>query len=248
MIHAERYGTGSDAFVGIHGWGGSHRTFAPLVPYVPVWASLLAIDLPGYGRSSWHPVESVLGIAEQVSAFIATTGCPRVTLVGNCSGAIVGLLTRTPAVSRIVLLDPFAFVPWYFKVFVHPSFGRTAYRSTFANPVGRWLTNLSLKNRRGDGTDLTGSFRNVDHDVSLRYLELLAGIDGIERFRAIDVPVDIVYGVRTFAAVKQSVAEWQALWPHARTFPLEGVGHLPIEEAPADLARIIFTREGSPDA
>jgi pimeloyl-ACP methyl ester carboxylesterase len=241
MIHAERYGSGTDVFVGIHGWGGSHRTFTPLAPYVPPSASLLAIDLPGYGRSSWQPVQSAAGIAGQLEAFLAALASPRVTLVGNCSGAILSLLARTAAVSRLVLVDPFAFLPWYFKVFVHPSFGRIAYHSTFANPAGRWLTNLSLKNRRAADTDLTGSFRNVDHAVSLRYLELLAAVDGIEQFRGIAVPIDIVYGARTFHAVKQSVVQWQALWPHARTFPLQRAGHVPIEEAPEDLARIIFT-------
>lgn len=248
MIHAERYGSGGDVFVGIHGWGGSHRTFAPLAPYVPPSASLLAIDLPGYGRSSWTPVRSAAAIAEQVEAFVAAVASPRVTLVGNCSGAILSLLARTAAVSRLVLVDPFAFLPWYFKVFVHPTFGRIAYHSTFANPAGRWLTNLSLRNRRTADSDLTGSFRKVDHAVSLRYLELLAAVDGIEQFRAIDVPIDIAYGARTFHAVKQSGAQWQALWPHARTFPLQKAGHLPIEEAPEDLARIIFTPHGPPDA
>jgi pimeloyl-ACP methyl ester carboxylesterase len=248
MIHSERYGSGTDVYVGIHGWGGSHRTFTPLAPYVPPSASLLAIDLPGYGRSSWQPVQSAAGIAEQVDAFVAALPGPRVTLVGNCSGAILSLLTRTAAVSRLVLVDPFAFLPWYFKVFVHPTFGPMAYHSAFANPAGRWLTNLSLKNRRTADTDLTGSFRNVDHAVSLRYLELLAAVDGIEQFRRIDGPIDIAYGARTFQAVKQSVVQWQALWPHARTYSLQSAGHLPIAEAPADLARIIFRPGGSPDA
>ena len=110
---------------------------------------------------------------------------------------------------RLVLIDPFAFLPWYFKVFVHPRIGHIAYHSTFANPVGRWLTNASLRNRRAAETDLTGSFRELDHDVSLRYLEMLDAIDGIARFSTISAPVDIAYGERTFAAVKQSVEQWR---------------------------------------
>jgi len=191
MIHAQRHGSGADVYVGVHGWGGSHLTFAPLVRHVPSSASLYAVDLPGYGRSPWSPVDAASDIAGQLAAFIERLDGPPVTVVGNCSGAILALLAydMIPArIGRFVLIDPFAFLPWYFRVFVNPSFGRLAYHSTFANPVGRWATNLSLKNRRAADSDLTGSFRNVDHAVSLRYLELLDQIDGIERFgRAVEL-------------------------------------------------------------
>ena len=151
MIHAERYGSGPEIYVGVHGWGGSHKTFAPIVPHLPASASLLAIDLPGYGRSPWQPVDTALEIAAQVAAFIDATARAPVTLVGNCSGAILGLLAYSlvpDRIGRLVLIDPFAFLPWYFKVFVHRPYGPIAYRSTFANPIGRWLTNLSLRNKR----------------------------------------------------------------------------------------------------
>jgi pimeloyl-ACP methyl ester carboxylesterase len=251
MIHAQRYGSGGNVYVGVHGWGGSHRTFAPLVPHLPAAAALHAVDLPGYGRSPWSPVDAASDIAGQLAAFIERLDSPPVTVVGNCSGAILALLAydMIPArIGRFVLIDPFAFLPWYFRVFVNPSFGRLAYHSTFANPLGRWATNLSLKNRRAADSDLTGSFRDVDHEVSLRYLELLDQIDGIERFRLVGVPIDIAYGARTFAAVKESVEMWRALWPHVRTWPLAEAGHLPIEEAPAGIARILFQPDERPDA
>jgi hypothetical protein len=49
-----------------------------------------------------------------------------------------------------------------------------------------------------------------------------------------------VYGERTFGAVKKSVGMWQSIWPQARAHMLEGAGHLPILEATAQLARIVF--------
>jgi pimeloyl-ACP methyl ester carboxylesterase len=106
--------------------------------------------------------------------------------------------------------------------------------------LGRWITNLSLAQHRAAGTDLTGSFGKVDHVVSLRYLELLVSIGSIERFRDVHAPTDIVYGARSFQAVKTSVAMWQALWPHAKSWELAGAGHLPILEATKALSRIVF--------
>ncbi|MEO7270937.1 MAG: alpha/beta hydrolase [Vicinamibacterales bacterium] len=247
-MHAERVGSGPDVYVGVHGWGGSHATFLPIAPYVPASATLHAVDLPGYGRSAWHDVDSAAGIAQPIAELIERLDTPRVTLIGNCSGAILGLLANELAPSRItrfVLIDPFAFLPWYFKVFVHPAYGRVAYHSTFANPIGRWATNLSLKKNRTAASDLTSSFQDVDHEVSLRYLTLLDAVPSIERFRTVTVPIDIAYGARTFGAVRQSVAMWCELWPHARAHVIPGAGHLPLEDAPAEVARIAFAGVGS---
>ena len=248
MIHFERWGTGDRLVVALHGWGGSHRTFAPLAPYVPATSSLLAADLPGYGRSPRAPGPSAADVAACVARAISDLPGAGLTLAGNCSGAIFALLAA-PAlgdrVSRIVLIDPFAFVPWYFRVFIHPTFGRYAYYSTFGNPLGRWMTNASLRRRRAAGSDLTRSFQRVDHQVSLQYLAALDALGHIDRFRPVRAAIDIAYGARTFAAVKASVPLWQAVFPEARVWRIDGAGHLPLEEAPAQAAGIIF---GAPSA
>jgi pimeloyl-ACP methyl ester carboxylesterase len=139
-----------------------------------------------------------------------------------------------------VLIDAFAFVPWYFKVFVNPVYGGIAYRSTFANPAGRWLTNATLRNRRTPDTHLTDSFREIDANVSRRYLQMLDGIDSVRRFAGITAPTDLLYGANTFAAVKASIHEWKAIWPHARVWPLQGAGHLPLEDAAPAVAAVLF--------
>jgi pimeloyl-ACP methyl ester carboxylesterase len=244
MIHLERYGFGGRMYVALHGWGGSNQTFAPLAPYIPDFASLYAADLPGYGRS---PRPAVTPTADDIAAAVAREierlAAREITLVGNCSGAIFALLAASrqgSRVRRLVLIDPFAFVPWYFRVFIHPAFGRCAYYSTFANPAGRWLTNASLRRKRASGTNLTASFRQVDHDVSLQYLAMLDALGDISRFRTVDLPVDIVYGERTFGAVRQSLTGWQEVMPQARLWQVDGAGHLPIEEAPRRIASIVF--------
>lgn len=246
-MYVKRYGTGEREFYfGLHGWSGDHRTFAPLAEHMPAWASLYSADLPGCGQSRAPQsltLESVTGeIVEAVLAVTPPRG--RITLIGNCSGAILGLSAAArirERIGRLVLIDPFAYWPWYFRVFVAKSFGRYAYRATFANPLGRWLTNQSLRSRRSTDTDLTHSFDRIDHDVTQGYLAMLAEVEGVGRFECLrDVPVDIVYGERTFAAVKKSIAIWQSVWPQARALMLRGAGHLPILEATPQLASVIF--------
>lgn len=243
MTYVHRYGTGAAAFLCVHGWGGTHQTYAPLAGHVPRSASVFALDLPGYGRSSPPTDWSAGTVGAAVAGVLSEIDSADVTVVGNCSGAVFALIAAQLApdrVRRIVLIDAFAFVPWYFKVFVHPRYGEMAYRSTFANPIGRFFTNASLRNRRSGDTHLTESFRKIPAEVSLQYLRMLDQIGNIDRFAGIHAPIDLVYGAKTFAAVKDSVGRWQALWPQARAWELEGAGHLPIEDAGPAVAAILF--------
>lgn len=244
-MHVERYGTGPEVYFGLHGWSGSHRTFAPLAAIMPTRATLYAADLPGCGLSPAPSDLSLKFVTDEIVEAVSTIGAPprQLTLIGNCSGAILGLLAarRMPwRIGRLVLIDPFAYWPWYFRVFVAKSFGRHAYMTTFANPFGRWLTNQSLRGHRAPESDLTGGFSEVDHDIVHRYLLMLAEVEGVGQFASLRVPVDIVYGERTFGAVRKSIARWQGIWPQARAWELGGAGHLPIQEATAQLSEIIF--------
>lgn len=242
-MHLERYGTGSEVYVGLHGWSGDHKTFAPLLPYLPTGVSLYSADLPGCGKSSAPVRWELSAIAGEIAETISRLEAPQVTLIGNCSGALLGLLAVNQIPNkfrRLILIDPFAYWPWYFKVFVNPGFGKYAYYSTFANPIGRWLTNRSLKAKRTEESDLTHSFAAINHDAVYRYLTLLTGIDGITQFGDLRMPIDIVYGERTFGAVKKSAELWRAIWPQAHCHELKGAGHLPILEATSQFSELIF--------
>lgn len=245
MMHLERYGSGAQVYFGLHGWSGDHSTFAPLLHHLPADVSLYSTDLPGCGKSPAAQHWTLAAITDEIVTAIASTATTPVTLIGNCSGALLGLLAAqqlADKIRRLILIDPFAYWPWYFKVFVAPGWGKYAYYSTFANPVGRWLTNRSLTNKRTEETHLTQSFAAVNHEAVHRYLTLLTGIDGIAQFSQMRMPIDIVYGARTFSAVKKSVALWRTIWPQARCWELPEAGHLPLEEATVQLSEIIFGR------
>ena len=245
-MQVERYGAGLEVCLGLHGWGGDHRTFTPIAAQLPSSASLYSADLPGCGRSPAPRDWKAMTIVDEIIATIEAIGADRITLIGNCSGANLALLAAAkigPRVGRLVLIDMFAFMPRYFRLFTNKNFGRYAYYSTFANPAGRWVGNQSLRGHRTTETDLTSSFVAIDHKVAYQYLLMLSQIEGLEQFRDLKMPIDIVYGERTFGAVKRSVSQWLALWPHARTWELKGAGHLPIEEATEQLSRIIFDEE-----
>ena len=242
-MFVERHGRGPEAFFALHGWGGDRRTFAPLAPYVPEWASVYAADLPGCGDSPRPNAWAVGCVVDEVVRAVLKTGAGRVTLVGNCGGAVFALLAARElegTVGRVSLVDPFAYLPRYFRLFNAGEFGRRAYDATFANPLGRWLTNQSLRGRRAGAADLTASFAEVDHEAAREYLRLYEEVGSVEIFRGFAAPVDITYGERTFGAVRRSLKLWRGVLPQARARELKGAGHQPFVEAPERLAEFVF--------
>jgi pimeloyl-ACP methyl ester carboxylesterase len=181
-------------------------------------------------------------VAGEVADAIYRIGQP-VTVIGNCSGANIAFFVARmipERIERLVTIDVFAYWPWYFRVFVNRWIGRYAYFSTFANPMGRWLTNLSLSSKRSESSTLTGGFSRVDHRVTYRYLTLLKDSGTVEQFRDLKIACDLAYGENSFDAARESALALAAMWPGSRTFALPAAGHLPIVEASAALAQIIF--------
>ncbi len=227
-MNVRKYGQGPRHLLCLHGWSGSHTTFAPLAdPEFTLWCP----DLPATTAD---------GVANGLASLIRRMPGP-VEIVGNCSGAIYGLLAaqRVP-VARIVLIDAFAFWPAYFQLFLIPVWGRLAYMSAFANPIGRWIANRSLAGHRTEETDLTDGFSRVDHDATYRHLQILSSIGPASQFASARGDIDIVYGERSFAAVRKSAAIWKGIFPRARQFRLDGAGHLPILEATSQLKTILM--------
>ena len=248
-MFVEQHGGGPDVYFALHGWGGDRRTFAPLKPFVPEGASLRCADMPGCGDSRAPRAWSVDAVVEEIVECVRATCASRetrptgLTLVGNCGGAVFALLAAErlgESVGRVVMVDPFAYLPRYFRLFLAGEFGRRAYAATFANPFGRWVTNQTLRGRRTGAGDLTATFAGVDHEVERRYLALYEEVGSVERFRGFDAPVEILHGEKTFGAVRRSLALWLEVLKDARVRVVEGAGHQTISEAPARTADLIF--------
>jgi pimeloyl-ACP methyl ester carboxylesterase len=250
-VYVERHGSGARAYLGLHGWGSDRRVFAPLAAHVPENASFQAADLPGCGSSPRPSEWSVAAIAAEVVKTVRGLDAERVTIVGHCGGAVFALfaaLAGNERVERVVAIDPFAYLPRYFRLFAGEGLGKRAYDATFANAFGRWVTNRTLQAGRSSGRgDLTASFGSTDHEVARRYISLFASMGGVDQFREVRAEVDLVYGEKTFGAVKKSIALFRDVLPRSRSLRLEGAGHMPVAEATAQLARIIFAPEKTID-
>ncbi|HVE50896.1 MAG TPA: alpha/beta hydrolase [Casimicrobiaceae bacterium] len=109
--------TGSRAFdsscptvVFVHGAANDHSVWALQSRYLAHHGrNVLALDLPGHGRSAGAPLASVEAIAHWIVLVLDAVGLARATLVGHSLGALAVLDSAAHAsdrVERIALLGP----------------------------------------------------------------------------------------------------------------------------------------------
>lgn len=92
----------------VHGLGGFAASWGPTMEALAGRATVLALDLPGFGRSAKPRVRYGLEFfARVVGAFLEALGVRQVGLVGHSLGAAVGL---TYALARPERVDRLAFV------------------------------------------------------------------------------------------------------------------------------------------
>ena len=178
-----------------------------------------------------------------ILAALERAGVERFSLIGNCSGAVVGLSVARQTPSRLeqfYLLEPFAFVPWYLRLLLIPLAGRFFYWLSFGTPLGRRVANAVMADRRSEQTDLMAAFADNRIEGPYEYLRMFRRLDRPERFCDVGGEKHLVRAGRTFGAVRDSMERWAEIWPEATRYRLEESGHLLIEEAPAELARIVF--------
>jgi pimeloyl-ACP methyl ester carboxylesterase len=123
----------------VHGLAVSSRYFAPLIRALARTRTVVAPDLPGYGRSATPPRPlDIPELADALDAWLELTGVAPVPLVANSLGCQVAVdlaLRRPERVTRLVLMgptmDPSA-----------PTILRQAVRlvlDTLREPPGLWL-------------------------------------------------------------------------------------------------------------
>ena len=240
-MHYVSHGSGERLVVGLHGWTGDHTHFDALAQYAPVGTRLVAFDLPGFGKSKAPDSWAMEDVGRELAAEIDRLQGRTLSIVTNCSGAYPALmsarhLARQP--EKMVLVDAFAYAPKYFRVFTNRSWGHHAYHTTFANPIGRRLTNFSL---RGQKRDMTADFKTANHAHTLAWLRSCVELGDCRQFAHLRIPTLIAHGEATFTAVRKSLPMWREIWPHAETLQLKGAGHLGLIEAAAQLSESVFT-------
>lgn len=214
----------------------------------------VAPDHLGYGLSDKPTDPAVLGVkahAERLIRLIEELDLRDVTLVVHDFGGPIGLacaLRQPERISRVVVMNS-----WLWSNAGNKEV-ETASR-LLGGPVGRFLyTRLNfsarflLRNAFADKSRLSqrvhghylAPFATVEERLAPWVLagELTAANDWYaELWRQRDrLPRELllVWGMADRLMPTAHLTRWQQAFPHARTVPLEGVGHFVPEEAPAE--------------
>ena len=226
----------------VHGALGDHSVWTLLARWFANHGhGVVAVDLPGHGRSAGAPLASVEALADWLLALLGAAGIEQTALVGHSMGSLVALeaAARAPErASRLVMVgtaypmavatalldgardDPLAAIDG-----VNASSHSTIAAKPSHPGPGTWLhgANRALMRRMQDGQHDVNLFVN-DFQVCDRYR---GGIEAAARVRC---PATLILGERDqMTLTKHAAAMAEAL--RARTIMLPA-GHALMSEAP----------------
>ena len=223
----------------IHGNACDHTSWAMQTRWFAYHGySVLAVDLPGNGRSEGPMLESVEAFADWMPQLLDAAGVQQATLVGHSMGALIALETalRHPSrVSRISLLG------FAFPMAVNPELQALADSGayTVVELMNDWMIakrNQIGSNRVPGSHLLNGSIRLIDraprHCLALGFRLCNAYQNGKQAVAAITAPVQILAGERDQMTPLRAARGWAKEFRNGRIDILPGCGHMMMGERP----------------
>jgi len=239
----------------LHGLGASsfswRHNVAPLARHFQV----LAVDLPGHGRSP-APLNADYhqeALARGIMAFLDRRGIRRAAVAGNSlGGGLAALLTRDypERVDALILLAPalaLTRIPWLFYPLRLPGLGLMA-----AALLGPWIIPWALRlayHRRELITPevvagYAAPYRQWRRRLALRRLCRQLQIPPLseieDMLQKISQPTAIIWGEEDRILPVAQAAWLKARLPQAELRLLPEIGHAPQEEAPGAVNKIII--------
>ena len=231
-----------ETIVLLHSFGGDKDNFTRIALYLTRQYHVVIPDLPGFGEASRDP-DAVYSINQQVinlAAFLYKLGLDRVHVGGNAMGGFIAaeFAARYPAqVDSLWLLSASGTaaatdsdvvrayaatgaVPWLMAT-------AEAFDGMLKATMARapWLP-PGLRRRLG----LRGAADFALHTRVLRELQDSPFLEA--RFYRIEAPALIVWGSADRVHHAAGADALQAILPNSRIIRMDGVGHLPVVEAP----------------
>jgi len=215
--------------------------------------NVLAVDLPGHGRSGGNPLPSVSAIADWIDRLLAAAGLEQAALVGHSMGSLavleagarhpdrvwaVGLLgTAVPMpVSKPLLAAA--------KANEHAALDMVNFWSHSSrthlggSPIpGLWLTGLGIRLLERAPPGVLYNDLKACHDYQ----------DGLESAAKVHCPALLILGCQDLMTPPRAARELLAALQSASSIILAGCGHMLSTECPREVlaALVDFFRRGS---
>jgi pimeloyl-ACP methyl ester carboxylesterase len=235
-----------EALVLIHGFGGDKDNFTRIARFLTPHYRVLIPDQPGFGDST-RRLDARYGMADQVeriAAFMRQLGLGRVHMGGNSFGGFIAALhaARSPElVASLWLLDPAGTAASHSSAIIRH------YEETGENPllvktvagfddVIRVTTHRSPFLPRFARTAL-GMRAVADFPLHTRIARELSASPLMETtYDTLATPALIVWGAQDELLSPAGAEAYRKLFPNSQVRMMQGIGHLPMAEAPRQTA------------
>ena len=218
----------------VHGAGLDHSLFGLQSRYFGYhgW-NVLAVDLPGHGRSAGPPVASIGGMADWLGLLLGSLKIQKASLVGHSMGALVAFdcASRHSWTDRVALIGvsyPMKVVDVFLDAArrndhaaydMETIWGHSGQVAVGSNPnPGMWMYGDALARLRRLAPGVLYNDLKACNDYQL------AG--------NASCPALFILGRRDVMTPPKAAAELQKRMPNSRTVLLPASGHSPMAEAP----------------
>lgn len=257
------------AVVLLHGSNASLQSFEEVAAQLAGEFRVITYDQPGHGLTGPHPRDdySAAGMFEALNAVADDAGLDHFYLGGNSMGGWVAwryALAHPERVDGLILIDA-AGAPLRAGEKPPPlNLGFRLMRNRFLRPLVAGITPRDLVER--SLIESTAVDEVITESVVDRYWELLrfpgnrratairAGADRepafFDRLGEIAQPTLIIWGAEDQLIYPSAAKSFDERLPNAEVVVLDGVGHVPMEEAPEATANAIrrFLEAQTPEA
>lgn len=235
---------GAPAVILIHGFGSSLQTWDAWADDLSREFRVIRFDLPGAGLSppdasgDYTDARSIALIAALQDHF----GLPSATLVGNSIGGRIAwrfAVQHPDRVSALVLVSPDGFSSQGFDYGEKPDVSPLIEGMRFMLP--KVLVRLNLAPAYADPDKLTDATvdRYYDHLLApgarsalIERMRQTVLVDPVPLLPKIQQPVLLVWGAEDALIPISNAQDYLRLLPDAQLVRLDGIGHVPQEEAP----------------
>lgn len=256
-LHCYDAGSSDIPMLLIHGLGDEADTWQHVIPALAQKQRVIALDLPGFGRSDQPRLAYTLVFyARAVLGLLDSLGIGSAKLVGSSMGAAVAqrlALARPERVASLTLVDgslpitsgppPIALLP-----FLMPGVGELAYTSLRKSQDQAYAT---LRPYYADLDALSDAQRAFLRErvwarvwsdgqrraflSSLRWMSIeraLRGSEYVRRLSQLATPTQLIWGAQDLVQPAHLADAMAAVLPNARITIIEHCGHLPQQERP----------------
>ncbi|WP_209122236.1 alpha/beta fold hydrolase [Alkalihalobacillus sp. BA299] len=237
----------------IHGFVSSTYSFRHLIPLLAGHHPVLAVDLPGFGKSEKSNtfVYSLQNYAELIFSVLSILKINRVVSAGHSMGGQVALYMaklRPDRVEKVVLLSSSGYLKRAKRTFRYASYipfaprlvKRYFMKRDYKDALSYVVYNKKIVND-DDVIEYAKTFEDDQFFHSLiRILRHREGDLSAEQLRKIEQPVLILWGKHDKIIPVHIGKKLHFDLPNAKLFILDKTGHLVPEERPNEVAEQIF--------